>query len=255
MDWRDALKALHPHPALMIYHGERSYLVVADLHIGFEERYSSKGIGIKASTERMATELDELLTEHRPDKLLILGDLKYSVQMIMDPEWAHIPELLERLMLRVKITVIPGNHDGGLLPLLPRRVELLDVHGVKIGENGLFHGHTTVPESFKDCKRIIMGHVHPTFAARDSPLSGSPVWIIMKTDARILFPDLEQSRSIELITMPAFNRELYSTGYVPYRERSIAPTLRRVKDKVEEAYIMTLGGEIIGDSSLLTAIL
>ncbi len=72
----DRLKILYPHPALKLTKAGKDYLIISDLHIGFEQRFNTEGFKIPASTDKMLQTLIELIRLHEPDRLLILGDVK-----------------------------------------------------------------------------------------------------------------------------------------------------------------------------------
>jgi hypothetical protein len=57
--------------------------------------------------------------------------------------------------------------------------------------------------------------------------------------------------------MPSFNRELFSAGFRPedWREDRKAPSLARDLKLAEDAVVITLKGEVIGDKSLLASLL
>ena len=249
------VKILHPHPALLLRHQRSKYLVVTDLHIGFEEKMISAGIKVATSVQAMLSELTSLLDKHRPDNLVILGDVKYSVVRTTLSEMRLIPEFLNRIADKVEISIVPGNHDGTLTPLLPQSVRLGNVSGSKIGMNFLTHGHTIPGEKYSPIRRVIMGHIHPTYRRRGSPLAGKQVWLMLKTPAALIFPNLALHGSVEVIVMPTFNRELNIIGYSGFPGKITSPLLRRIKSGVDEALVITLEGEIIGDVDSLQYVL
>lgn len=240
-----SIKALLPHPALMILEDAKQTMAITDLHIGFEAKFAEQGVHLETSIQDMLREALTLLSENTPDHLIILGDLKYSIDSVSTYEWAQVPSFLERLASRVKLSVIPGNHDGTLLQLLPRTVELLDMNGVLVGDVGLLHGHTVPAKHLQKAKRIVMGHTHPVYSREGSPLTGRPVWLFLRTFKKFLFKDTG-NEALEVVVLPSFNRELALAGFTSFRERLISPILRRIRGQVEDAVIMTLDGDIIG---------
>ena len=244
----DKIRILHPHPALLIQHGNMKYLVITDLHIGFEEKLFSAGVKITMSVQKMLDELMSIVSEYKPDHLMILGDIKYSVNKISVAEWQLVPKFLEKISKKIKTTIVPGNHDAMLTPLLPQNVIMEDVKGVKLGKNILLHGHTNPIKEWRSPKRMIMGHTHPTYNMSGSPLSGRPVWLLLRAKGNIFYPSMESDRVLEVMVIPSFNRELSTAGYSAFHGKTISPLLRRMKDYVYEALITTLDGEIIGDA-------
>lgn len=248
------MKLLHPYPALLLTERERRYLVISDIHIGFEEKYAEAGVHIQGSIEASTKTLSILLEEQKPDELIILGDVKYSVDRISYPEWREVPRFFEGLPRKQKITVIPGNHDGTLTPLLPRNVELLAKPSLLIGRSGLIHGHMNVSSELLPARRLIMGHVHPRYSRKESPLSGRPIWLLLKVEKKLLFKEAG-NEYLDIYVLPAFNEELTWVGFANVRGNIISPIIRKVHDGIREAVIMTLEGDILGGLEALEYVL
>ncbi len=249
---RRKVKLLHPHPAMLLL-SEKTFLVISDLHIGFEERFTSKGIRIPSSTVQMLDELQLLLTRNHVDEMIILGDVKYTVEGISDTEWREVPRFLEQASKLTKVTVIPGNHDGSLKPLLPKNVEVSEEPYLILGDTALLHGHTIPPESLKDSARIVMGHLHPTYSRRGSPISGKQVWLVIKAKRKSLFPS--EDGEVEVYVLPSFNRDLAPLGFTSNRGKIISPVIRRVEKDILQMAVVTLEGDIIGDQEAVPYVL
>lgn len=157
-----------PDPAALIKTRKTRTLVIADLHIGWELALSQKGIHITAQMPKLLQRTEKLIQKYKPDKLIILGDVKHTVATAKLGEWKHVPDFFEGLETHLKdIQVIRGNHDGNLKPLLPQKTKLLSAAGVIEGDVGLFHGHRWPSPSLLECKTLMMGHVHPVVAFLD----------------------------------------------------------------------------------------
>ncbi|MBI4258278.1 MAG: metallophosphoesterase [Thaumarchaeota archaeon] len=245
------IRLLHPHPALLLTEQDRRYLVTTDLHIGFEGMFAASGINIESNTNQMTQELTELIHNHRPDRLIILGDVKHSIENITTQEWREVPKFFETILKHVPITVTPGNHDGALTPLLPRPVKQASKYGLLVGETGLLHGHTQPSKRLAKAKRIIIGHLHPTYSRRGSPLSGAQVWLLAKAKKKQIFPTASEAEQIEIYVTPSFNRELSHAGFTAHRGRIISPIIRRTLPTIQEAAILTLKGDIIGNAEAI----
>ncbi|MEM3040729.1 MAG: metallophosphoesterase, partial [Nitrososphaerota archaeon] len=162
------LVPLSPHAALLLRSGSEKTLVVSDLHIGWEVSLSEKGVHVPSQTWKLMNRLRQLLELEKPDRLLILGDVRYAVEKIGMEEWRDVPDFFaEACKLVPKVQVIPGNHDGNLEALLPKDVDILPQRGVIIGEMGLFHGHTWPDLSMLSCRTLVVGHVHPVVTFKD----------------------------------------------------------------------------------------
>lgn len=259
------IQLLYKSRALIIAEQSRHYLVIGDLHIGFEEKFRVSGISIQPRLDKLIGELSELISEHKVTDLLVNGDVKSGTDEISKYEWENVPKFFEKMTNLCQVSVIPGNHDAGLQHLIPPDVNVLDSNGIMISKILILHGHTRPLPKFQDCEQLVMGHVHPIFQRRGSPLSGQPVWVFVRARRDQIFKGgLSHEDSIsrnqdtlEIILMPAFNLELVVAGSAmdaARQERKIAPILRSLKS-VSEAMIMTLDGDLIGDVSLLPNVL
>jgi len=162
------LTILLPHPAALIKTAKTKTLAIADPHIGWENALQEKGIHVPSQTPKLLKKLVSLLLEHKPDALVIIGDVKYSVIKAELGEWHDIPDFFTELQRHVAdISIIRGNHDANLETLLPEAVKLLPATGAVVGDIGLFHGHKWPSPTLLKCKTLVMGHVHPVVVFRD----------------------------------------------------------------------------------------
>jgi uncharacterized protein len=162
------LNLLLPNPAALIKTDKKTTLVIADPHIGWEINLQEKGIHVPSQTPKLLKRLLDLLFEHKPDTLLILGDIKYTVVASEPGEWHDIPDFFNELSKHVhEIGVIRGNHDGNLEPMLPENVEIYPASGIVVGDVGLFHGHKWPSPSLLGCKTLVTGHLHPVVVFHD----------------------------------------------------------------------------------------
>jgi putative SbcD/Mre11-related phosphoesterase len=248
------LKILYPHPALLIEEKGKRTIVISDLHIGFEERFTRSGVRIPSSTFKLADELMQIVAHEKPNSLVILGDVKYSIDEVTNTEWKEVPPFFEKVVSKIPTTIIPGNHDGGLEPLVPSDLTLEESQGIKIGNVGMFHGHMKPPPSFSRIDKLIMGHLHPTFSRKGSPMSGSQTWLVLKVKRSSIFEN-RAAGYVDLFVLPSFNRELSALGFTSNKGRIISPAIRRASEYVQDAVIMTLDGDIIGNKDALPYVL
>lgn len=240
---------LFPHPALLLKNRMKKYLIISDLHIGFEETFKISGINLETKIETMQEELLDLINEFKPSDLIILGDLKNSINRINRSEWINVPFFLERMIEKTCVTIIKGNHDGGILPLLPKKVHLMHEKFLVIKDNILFHGHTLLTNQM-NVNRLIMGHIHPIYKRTGSPLTGTQVWLMLNLKKTFL-----SQQELNLIVIPSFNRELSKISSGKYYGKTISPILNQLKNKINEAEILTLDGDIIGNINSLHYVL
>jgi hypothetical protein len=238
-------------PALILENGQR-FLVVTDLHIGFEIGMISNDINVRPEgmVEEIHLALEKLIKSEKPDNLVLLGDIKSGIDSISKIEWQMVPMFFE-IGKKINTLVIPGNHDGNLAHLVPDYITMTGPSGLVIGDTLLTHGHVMPSENFSHVSKIVMGHLHPVYFQEGSVLDGQRLWVSIKTDKRSIFPS--SSGDLEIIIMPSFNKYFYAT-HKRYHKKSISPILERVKD-THSAKIVTLDGSIIGDESTLKNII
>jgi putative SbcD/Mre11-related phosphoesterase len=143
-------------------------LLIADPHIGWENELQKKGIHVPSQTIKLFDKLTGLITRYKPDSLVVLGDVKYTVIKTDPGEWHDIPDFFNKLSNLVKdIAIVRGNHDANLEPLLPENVKMLPATGAIVGDVGVFHGHKWPSPELLKCKTLVMGHLHPVVVFRD----------------------------------------------------------------------------------------
>ena len=274
---KTSLKLLTPNPAALIKTQKTRTIVIADLHIGWEMALSAKGIHVPTQTPKLLAKLTSLISTYRPEKLLILGDVKHTVATAEIGEWQDIPDFFNELKKQTKeILIIRGNHDGNLEPLLPENIKILPATGVTIGEVGFFHGHRWPSPSLLKCKTLVMGHVHPVVAFRDPAgfRITKQVWVKANCNRTKLTQVLLQKHKIkieknaeetllkhyktkpktsQLFIMPSFNdflggRPINGRKFAgkAESERIVGPVLRSESVDMENAETYLLDGTFLG---------
>lgn len=243
-------RMVQSHAALIVEDDKR-HLVVSDLHIGFENTLAANDIYIEPSiiVEETSKEIISIAESEKADSLILLGDIKASIDSISKIEWHEVPRFFE-IAKKINTLLIPGNHDGNIQCLLPDNVKVASSSGIVLGDTLLTHGHTLPSENLSHINKIIMGHVHPVFFQEGSVLDGQRVWISLKAEKNDLFPSLKGE--LEILIMPTFNKYFYAS-HKRYR-KSISPILEHIK-KFQAAKIVTLDGAIIGNESMLEGII
>jgi len=236
-----------PHRPALVIEGKKKSLVMTDLHIGFENELGRKKIivGRNSTVSQTTDEVNKIIKLENPDSLILLGDIKSSIQNISNNEWNDVPYFFKNIIHDLEIILVPGNHDGNIEKLIPENVSLTSPNGVIIDDVLLTHGHAMPKSNFSGVSKIIMGHVHPVFFDSDSVLNGKRVWVTMKVLKEKIFT--ESDGMIEITIMPSFNKFFYSTQKKFYK-KSISPIIHKIDDVIS-ARILTLDGSIIGDES------
>jgi putative SbcD/Mre11-related phosphoesterase len=268
---------LLPSAAALIKTGKTKTLVIADPHLGWEIALQAKGIHVPSQTTKLLKKLVALLSKYKPDALVILGDVKYTVVKTEPGEWHDIPEFFTELKRHINdVAIVRGNHDANLEPLLPENIKLLPATGAAIGGIGLFHGHKWPSPELLKCKTLVMGHLHPVVVFHDPAgfRITRQIWLKAQCNTEALAKLLLQKHGVkiegtteatvkkhygfkpqttQIFIMPSFNDFL---GGRPINEATqrkelgnealIGPVLRSEAVDVENAELYLLDGTYLG---------
>jgi putative SbcD/Mre11-related phosphoesterase len=271
------LNLLLPNPAALVKSDKTKTLLIADPHLGWEVQLQEKGIHVPSQTLKILNKLIAIICEFKPDRLVILGDVKYTVISHEFGERRDIPDFFRKLQDSIgNVAIVRGNHDANLEPLLPESIELLPATGAIIGGVGVFHGHKWPSPALLGCKTLVMGHLHPVVVFRDPTgfKMTRQVWMRANVDSEGLGKILLQKagvkltgsvtetlrrhygvklKTVELYIMPSFNDFL---GGRPVnetkprkeidKEELIGPVLRSEAVDVDEAELYLLDGTFLG---------
>ena len=192
---------------LLLVESEERVLVAADLHLGLEYELWLCGISIPSQTEGILERLQNQIAKIKPDRLLLLGDVKHNVPKASWQEKREIPDFLLRLSEALVVDIVPGNHDSGLADMAPLGVRMRPASGFVLDGVGYFHGHTWPEKEIMRADLLVAAHLHPALRLKD-PLGCSltrPIW------ARApLLPEAMQrqygfAHEAEIVIAPAFN--------------------------------------------------
>jgi putative SbcD/Mre11-related phosphoesterase len=271
------LNLLLPNPCALVKTEKTKTLLIADPHLGWEMQLQEKGIHVPSQTAKILNKLTAIISKYKPDRLVILGDVKYTVVSHEFGEWQDIPDFFHKLESCIgSIAVVRGNHDANLEPLLPENVELLPATGAVIGDVGVFHGHKWPSPVLLGCKTLVMGHLHPVVVFRDPTgcKITRQVWLKAKCDTEVLAKTLLQksgvkiegsvaetlkkhysirAKATEIFIMPSFNDFLGGRPVNETRPRKeigsealIGPVLRSEAVDVDESELYLLDGTFLG---------
>ena len=210
-----------------------STLIIADVHIGFEEALNKQGILVprlqfEDIVKRMEIVLSKLKNK-RIKRIIVNGDLKHEFGTISDQEWRNTLKFIDLLLKHCnEIILIKGNHDNILGPIARKRnVKVVDTLGV--GKVLIAHGNK-IPENLKNYSTIIIGHEHPAVSIREGPrVEQYKCFLKGKYKGR------------NLIVQPSFNSIIEGTDIL--RDEILSPFLKQnldnfdvyvVEDKVYE---------------------
>lgn len=249
---------IYPYPILnLVSSSGEKYLIVSDIHIGWEEGLRKAGLAVDLSDTvmEMAEVLLNVQRKTGISNLIILGDLKSSTSVITKSEWYNVPRFIRALEKSFTIFIIPGNHDGKLSYLLPLNSNLLLPSGLRIDDVLLIHGHTR-PKITSSINRIIAGHLHPVLKKDGSILNGSKVWLKLVLSKNISrHNENHVERKLEVIILPHFNEliDYYShssKSKVGPSDKSKLPFLDLMLCKqhwnLSEGYMFSTDGTLVG---------
>jgi len=254
-----SIRPLYPHPALLLEEErtgiKRAYLVVSDLHLGFEAKLNLRGVIVdsKYSINMMLEQLRDLIETTQLEGVILLGDVKSTIRSISKQEWNEVPEFFRTLSGYADIYLIPGNHDTNIRFLIPQNVNLMSVKGMVLEETLLVHGHAMPSSARATIKRIVMGHIHPVFSRGNSVLNGRRIWLYLKVKREKIFPGTEGT--LDIVIVPSFNKEVIPMVVQKREAKSISPIINRALEynAIKKALVVTLDGSIVADDSKVVA--
>jgi uncharacterized protein len=191
--------------------GRNRTLLVADVHLGLGGTPPRPSGPPGGTAEEMADELLRVVRSERARSIVFAGDVKHPIvgtpPSLRPAVFGFFSDLLAE---GVRVELVPGNHDVGLVRHLPREVTVHPSHGIVRDGVGIFHGHRWPSERVLHAARLVTGHLHPgvRFAPTpDAPAGKRRCWI------RARLPPAPPARAgarrvvraKELIVLPAFN--------------------------------------------------
>jgi hypothetical protein len=238
-------------PALVIENTSRT-LVISDIHLGIEWELYHKGFSIPSQVEKRKNRIQVYLEKVKPERIVLLGDIKHNVPRTSWQEKKEVPDFLAWLALSVKVDIVPGNHDGDIEYLVPDNVTIHDIKGCIIDGVGYFHGHTWPGVELFSASYVVMSHNHPTVRFTDSlgHSVSEPVWIrthFLEKPITEHYGNIGEWGNPEVIVSPAFN-EL--CGGIPFnesvREELLGPVFANHAVELDKARAYLLDGTGLG---------
>ena len=239
------LEPIPDTPALLIKE-QKSWVCVADLHLGIEVQLRASGFNIPSQTSKILSSLEALSS--RGKNLIVLGDVKHRIPSVGYMENREILPFIKRLQEIFRdVVVVAGNHDGGLSSVLPEGLKAYSGHGTTIGTLGLVHGHVWPSGECMNSERLVMGHVHPSVLMVDSlgTRTNEKCWVRAKFMRKRV---LERFGSCpkELVIVPAFNPLLTGTPVNVEGGTRLGPLLRNEMVDISSYRVYLLDGSNLG---------
>jgi putative SbcD/Mre11-related phosphoesterase len=238
------LKFVCNEPA-MLYDG---MLIAADLHLGIERSIFGSAVEMNLF-ERTKGKLLNLVEESGCKELVLLGDVKHDIPNMQFPERERLGRFLKELNDHVKVSVVMGNHDGGIKEIAGG-IEVHGAAGVRRGELSLNHGHAWPSESMMGAEWLVMAHNHPCVELVDKLgyRSMQRVWVVGGLDAgRAERKYAKFNREMRIVIMPAFSELVGGMVFNAAKERDLlGPFFRNEMFKLDDAETFLLNGISLG---------
>jgi DNA ligase-associated metallophosphoesterase len=144
-------------PQKAIYWQQEKALIAADVHLGKVGHFRKAGIAVPRDMEQgdLAV-LSDLIDEHRPEKIIFLGDLFHSDK---NADWDWFA-LWRRQFPKLQIILVRGNHDI----IHDSHYHELDIElhdSVLIGPFLMLHHPLSPAAALKAKGYVFCGHIHP----------------------------------------------------------------------------------------------
>lgn len=221
-----------------------STLIIADVHIGYEEALNRQGVLVpRLQSEDIIKRMEKIfaiLKNEKIEKIVVNGDLKHEFGTISEQEWRNTLKFLDLLAKHCnEIILVKGNHDTILGPIAKKRnVKVLDyvitesiAYKSNNGKNPLkklkkssktliTHGDKVPKEALKEISTIIIGHEHPAVSLKE----GARV-----EQVKCFLKGKYKGKT--LIVQPSFNTIVEGTDLL--RDKILSPFLKQNLDNFE----------------------
>ncbi len=223
----------------------KSTLVVADLHLGYEDALRERGVELPYEQYPwMKRKILRYIEEEDPEIVILDGDIKHEFGGALSQEWREVLDLIRTLKGRVKVEVVRGNHDNYLIPILLREgIEIRDPYLI-LEHVMYFHGHKELISVPKEVELIVMGHEHPAISLRDD-IGGSHRFKVFLEGEYL---------GIKVLVLPSLSPLAPGTDIIKAgKESLLSPVLRKANLDEFMVYIVDeeVGVEKLGPLSVV----
>jgi hypothetical protein len=237
--------AVPDEPALLME--PDGILVIADLHIGLERELARKGIRVPNQLLRMQERLFRIIESTGAKRVIILGDVKNEYAGTDWSDLTDVPAFFSRLTEKVKVSVVKGNHDGGIESIVPKDVEVHEPEGFVLGDILFTHGQAWPDKNALGAKTLVMGHIHPAVEFWSSGArSLEHAWVRAPVDKKALEKRFRCPVALgTAIIVPVFNHLAGGVAFNGRDFRPIGPLLSKAV-KWKEGEVTLLDGTYLG---------
>jgi metallophosphoesterase superfamily enzyme len=155
-------------PAAVVETDGQRLLALADYHAGIEAGLRYDGVELRSAASERRERVCAALDRVDADRLVVVGDLGHAIGSPFEAERDELTTLFS--VLDVPVTLVKGNHDGELEPLLDTidaDVTVTPGHGTTVGDVGFAHGHTWPSPAVLESAVVCVGHEHPVVRLED----------------------------------------------------------------------------------------
>ncbi|MFO7710989.1 MAG: metallophosphoesterase [Candidatus Woesearchaeota archaeon] len=179
-------------------------LIIADLHLGYEEAMARNGYMIpRYQFSETVKRILDILEKAPVKKIVIAGDLTHEFSRVSRQERKDTKKLLDLLKRKYEVVLVRGNHDT-MTPDMEEQFLL--------GNTLITHGHK-IPDIPNEVETIVIGHEHPAISIGDN--------IRRELYKCFLFGRYE---GYNLIVLPSFNQVTEGTDVS--KEELLSPFLK-----------------------------
>jgi len=144
-------------PQKAIFWQQQKALIAADVHLGKVGHFRKAGIAVPRDMEQSELSvLSDLIYEHKPEKLIFLGDFFHS-EINSDWDWMV---LWRSQFPKLEIVLVKGNHD-----IIDedhyKRLNIAIVDELLIGPFLMLHHPLTGHDLQNAGGYVFCGHIHP----------------------------------------------------------------------------------------------
>jgi len=197
-------------PAATVDTDGQRLLALADYHAGIEAGLRYEGVELRSAASERRERLLSALERTGADRLVVVGDLGHAIGSPFETERDELERLFSAV--DVPVTLVKGNHDGELEPVLAdldADVTVTPGHGVRIGDVGFAHGHTWPSPQVLESAVVCMGHEHPVVRLEDEVGGNRKERAWLRGSLAVAPFESQYDRSLDvdgdLVVFPAFN--------------------------------------------------
>lgn len=237
------IRFVYQKPIAIVSNGNKSALVIGDIHIGIEQRLKNKGLKIDNITERMIADILDTSAEFDVNKIIILGDIKDSILYPERYERFQIKKFFNELSI-YDVVLLSGNHDSHMSEILNVKLKMEYI----FGKNVFLHGNRWPSEESMLSDSIFIGHNHMAISIKENGhvVYNDKVWMrskLLVKNARLKYKKF--NKNIELIAVPSFNPFIIGSNILDDK-LPISPIIRSGIFNYQDGSIYTLGGDKLG---------